>query len=128
MPETEDGYRKHTFAMDMAYYDQTCASCHTDVSGTYNIGGLQDEIKVMLDKLELAILDAAGASKIDAAGGAFIFYDNNGEVMTDIPHEAYVATYNWRIVKKDGSYGVHNPLYAKSLLKESYNYLTGNEL
>lgn len=128
MPETEDGYRKHTFKMDIAYFDQTCGTCHVDVSATYNIGGLQDEIKSMLDKLEAAILDATGAARIDTGGGVFTYYDANDEVISEISHEAFVATYNWRLVSKDGSYGVHNPLYAKSLLQESYKALTGENL
>lgn len=128
MPETQYGYRKHSFKMDIAYYEQTCGGCHIGESDTFNLGGLQDEIKAMLDQLELAILESTGASRIDTGGGVFIFYDEMGEVMTNISHEAYVATYNWRMVAKDGSYGIHNPLYSKSLLKESYKYLTGNEM
>jgi nitrate/TMAO reductase-like tetraheme cytochrome c subunit len=129
MPETENGYKSHTFKADLKYFDQTCGSCHVDQTlKTFNIGGLQDEIKAQLAKLETAILDATGAVKIEAGGGAFSYYDADGNQITDIPHEAYVATYNWRLVAVDGSFGVHNPLYAKSLIQESYKYLTGEDL
>ncbi|NLT93980.1 MAG: ammonia-forming cytochrome c nitrite reductase subunit c552 [Clostridia bacterium] len=129
MPETEKGYKSHTFKADLKYFDQTCGSCHVDQTiKTFNIGGLQDEIKEQLAKLEQAILDATGAVRIEAASGSFTYYDAEGNQITDIPHEAYVATYNWRLVAKDGSYGVHNPLYAKSLIRESYKYLTGEDL
>ena len=129
MPVTEEGYKSHTFKADLKYFDQTCGSCHVDqTEKTFNIGGLQDEIKEKLNKLEKAILDATGAVKIETGVGAFTYYDAQGNVITDIPHEAYVATYNWRLVAEDGSFGVHNPLYAKSLLEKSYNYLTGEDL
>ncbi|MGI6225960.1 MAG: ammonia-forming cytochrome c nitrite reductase subunit c552 [Peptococcales bacterium] len=129
MPETENGYKSHTFKADLMYFDQTCGSCHVDETiKTFNIGGLQEEIKEKLAKLERAILDATGAVKIDTAGGVFTYYDAEGNQITDISHEAYVATYNWRLVNADGSFGVHNPLYAKSLINESYKYLTGKDL
>jgi nitrate/TMAO reductase-like tetraheme cytochrome c subunit len=128
MPVTEEGYRLHTFKANLDYFAQTCATCHVDQEPTFNIGGLQDEVKLMLDKLEAAILDAAGAAKIDTGGGVFTYYDANGEEISEVSHEVYVASYNWRLVAKDGSYGVHNPLYAKSLLQESYKLLTGEDL
>lgn len=129
MPETENGYKSHTFRADLKYFDQTCGSCHVDgTEKSFNIAGLQDEIKEKLAKLEAAILDATGAVKIDTGGGVFTYYDADGNIITDIPHEAYVATYNWRLVAADGSFGVHNPLYAKSLITESYKFLTGKDL
>ncbi len=127
MPQTDEGYKSHSFNMDLAYIDQTCASCH-EGADTFNINGFQDEIKGMLTTLEAAILEASGAATIETGGGVFTYVDSNGEAIQSIPHEVYVATYNWRMVAKDGSYGVHNPEYAKTLLDESYKALTGNSL
>lgn len=129
MPETNDGYKSHTFKSDPEYQEQTCGSCHVDEIGkSFNISDLQNEIKLQLDKLETAILDATGAVKIDAGKGAFTYYDADNNQIANISHEAYVATYNWRLVAAEGSFGVHNPLYAKSLINESYKYLVGGDI
>lgn len=127
MPETKDGYKKHSFTMDIEYFKQTCGDCH-EGSETFNINGFQDEIKIMLTTLETAILDITGAVTIETGGGVFTYIDSNGQAIENISHQAYVATYNWRMILKDGSYGVHNPEYAKALLQESYKSLTGKEL
>lgn len=129
MPVTKDGYKSHTFKADFEYKEETCDSCHVEeIEKTVNMRELQDEIKKDLEKLRLAILEATGAARIDSGGGAFTYYDANDNPITTIPHEAYVATYNWRLVDSEGSYGVHNPLYAKSLIGESYKYLMGEGL
>lgn len=127
MPETENGYMKHSFNMDIAYIEQACGDCHEGAE-TFNINGFQDEIKSKLATLENAIKDATGAERINVGGGAFTFIGPDGEAIRDVSHEVYVATYNWRILMEEGSYGVHNPEYALALIQESYKALTGKEL
>ncbi len=129
MPTTADGHKNHTFEVKPEDFDQTCGTCHDKAfTKMTTLGGVQNEIKSYLNKLEQAILEATGAERIDHAGGVFVYYDRDGNEVTGISHEAYVATYNWQLVHVEGSYGIHNPLYAKSLIRESYKYLTGNEL
>jgi hypothetical protein len=36
------------------------------------------------------------------------------------------AHYNYILVARGGAYGVHNPLYVKELLYDSYKAVTGN--
>ncbi|SDC16971.1 MULTISPECIES: ammonia-forming cytochrome c nitrite reductase subunit c552 [unclassified Candidatus Frackibacter] len=123
MIEAEEGYEQHTFVMEEEAIEQVCSKCHSDID-TFNLNGYQDETKERLEKLKKAVLEATGAAEIDSYHGGFLFKDENGEEIKDIPHEAYVAAYNWKLVKGDGSYGVHNPKYAKDLLEKSYEFLT----
>lgn len=129
MPETEDGYTSHKFVMNTTYIEKTCGECHKGTEN-YNVNGFQDNIKSMLDQLEAAILEATGAVSIGSASGQLLFEGANGEPMTtsEISTEAFVAGYNWYGVKTEGSYGIHNPKYAESLLKNSFKALTGNDM
>jgi formate-dependent nitrite reductase cytochrome c552 subunit len=129
MPETDEGYVSHSFVMDVAYIDQTCGSCHSGID-SYNMDGYQDNIKAMMAQLEEAIKDATGAVTIGSGGGQLLFENADGEPMTteEISTEAFVAGYNWYGVKSDGSYGIHNPKYTESLLKNSYKALTGEDM
>jgi hypothetical protein len=128
MPATKGGYMQHTFGMDLDYISQQCGTCHTSAKD-YNYRGLQTEIKGMLDKVYAAILEDTGADKVTMSGGAFHFHKGDTTLaVKDISLSAYVAVYNWRVVKYDASYGVHNPAYAKQLLRESYKLLTGKTL
>jgi formate-dependent nitrite reductase cytochrome c552 subunit len=129
MPETKEGYLSHTFTMDTAYIAQTCGTCHNGID-TYNMGGYQDNIKAMMAKLEEAIKEATGAVAVGTDVGQLKFENAAGEAMTieEISIEAFVAGYNWYGVKSDGSYGIHNPKYTESLLKNSYRALTGKDM
>jgi hypothetical protein len=128
MPTTKGDYKQHTFGMDLDYISQQCGTCHTSATN-YNYRGLQTEIKGMLDKVYAAILADTGADKVTMSGGAFHFHKGDATLaVKDISPSAYVAVYNWRMVKYDASYGVHNPAYAKQLLRESYKLLTGKTL
>ncbi len=129
MPRTNDGYVSHKFVMDPTYIDQTCGGCHSGIQN-YNLNGFMDEVKSMLNKLEQAIKDATGAEKIYSAAGQLVFETADGNRLTtaDVSTEAFVAGYNWYAVKTDGSYGIHNPRYTVSLLKNSYKALTGQDM
>lgn len=129
MPDTDNGYAAHTFYMDEAYLEQSCATCHSGID-TFNLNGVQDEVKAMKDQLYEAILDDTGATEVTTAGGQFIFEIADGSTLEveEVSDEAYLAAYNWYLVKGDGSLGVHNPAYAKSLLRNSYENLTGEEM
>lgn len=128
MPKTQKGYMQHTFGMDKTYIAQQCGTCHTGI--TDYAPKKKEEIKKMLEKLHAAILEKTGAATIEMGGGQFTFKTADGKAIEpkNISHEAYVAVYNWRLVKYDGSYGIHNPKYAKSLLEVSYERLTGQAL
>ncbi|MDW7673611.1 MAG: ammonia-forming cytochrome c nitrite reductase subunit c552 [Bacillota bacterium] len=129
MPKTEDGYKAHSFKMDEAYISQTCGSCHAGID-SYDYNGFQTDLYNKLKKVEKAILADTGAAELSSGGGQLIFLDSEGNAIPaeKISQEAYVAYYNYKLVKAEGSMGIHNPKYAKSLLENSYKALTGNDL
>ncbi|MBS4032164.1 MAG: ammonia-forming cytochrome c nitrite reductase subunit c552 [Clostridiales bacterium] len=129
MPETEDGYVSHIFVMDVAFVDQTCGSCHSGIEN-YNLNGYQDNVKAMLTQLKEAVMEATGAVDITSASGQLVFKAADGTSMTtdQISTEAFVAGYNYYGIKSEGSYGVHNPKYTESLIKNSYKALTGEDM
>lgn len=100
----------------------SCKECHGGNIATFDlvrqdydmngvIEGVQTEVKGLLDRL----------------GRLLPPYDNPDVVVTS----AYTvqqrrAAYNYKFVKDDGSYGVHNAAYAVNLLKASIADLTGD--
>ncbi|MDW7650184.1 MAG: ammonia-forming cytochrome c nitrite reductase subunit c552 [Bacillota bacterium] len=129
MPETEDGYASHTFVMDVAYIDQTCGSCHDGIEN-YNYKGYQDNVKAMLDQLKAAIFEETGAVDLYSERGQLVFEGPDGEPLSieQVSTEAFVAGYNYYGIKYEGSYGVHNPQYTNSIIKNSYKALTGEDM
>ncbi|MDW7674925.1 MAG: ammonia-forming cytochrome c nitrite reductase subunit c552 [Bacillota bacterium] len=129
MPKTEDGYVSHDFAMNPEYIDQTCGSCHVGAKD-YTVGGnLKAELEGMLAELHDAAVEAVpGATAIGMSRLQFPFVDAEGKRLdiANVSLEAYVAAYNYYMIKDDldnFSQGVHNPQYAKSLIRESLKKL-----
>ncbi len=129
MPETEDGYKDHSFTMDLAYIDQACGTCHVGIED-YNLNGFVDEIQAMLDTLKEAIFAETGAVDLYSSRGQLVFEGPDGEPLStdEVSLEAFVAGYSYYEVKYEGSYGIHNPAYARSLLQNSYKALTGEDM
>jgi len=110
----------------------TCRECHPglastnrpavgDYDGSGFAGGIQDEVSGLLDALKAAIL----------AADARVTFDGQGFLRDGIPGlpGATVAlqrgAYNWEVVFKDGSRGIHNAPRAVALLQRSYKEITG---
>ncbi|OEH85304.1 hypothetical protein BHU72_04205 [Desulfuribacillus stibiiarsenatis] len=129
MPYTNEGYKSHTFKADVANINQTCGTCHAGITD-FNYNGFQTEITDLLTKVKKAAIEKAGASDLTYAGGAFTFHDAQGAEIDikQIPFEAYVGAYNWRLIALDGSGGIHNPQYARSILRETYRFITGQQI
>ncbi len=129
MPETGDGYRDHSFTMNLDYIDVACGACHVGIED-YNLNGFVDEIQAMLDTLKEAIFAETGAVDLYSAAGQLVFEGPDGERLSteDVSLEAFVAGYSYYEVKYEGSYGIHNPAYARSLLQNSYKALTGEDM
>ncbi|MDW7675657.1 MAG: ammonia-forming cytochrome c nitrite reductase subunit c552, partial [Bacillota bacterium] len=130
MPKTEEGYKTHNFGADVAYADQTCGTCHGSVD-SFNINGYQTEITKIKEKVKKAVVDAVpGAVEMTTSHGQLAFKNAAGEYIDagEVPQAAYIAAYNYKLVDYDGSKGVHNPKYAKSLLLNSYKNLTGKDM
>lgn len=130
MPETEDGYRAHNFQMDTAYIDQTCGTCHNDIGEDYNYRGFVDEIEEKRNNLLAAITEETGAVNVTTGGGQLVFEGPDGEPLgiEDVSLEAFVAGYTYYEIYAEGSHGIHNPAYARSLLDNAYEALTGEPM
>src|SRR3989339_749855 len=94
----------HNFSPDY----RKCAECHTGAT-SINIGGVQTEIEILLEDL-------------------FAFLPNDGTEL--LPYdtlnwtrEQREAGYAYFFVRRDGSLGVHNQAYTRSLLNNAIQYL-----
>lgn len=85
--------------------DDTCLNCHS--SRPAEVTGFEDDFLRLKN-----LLIAAGA------------LDEEGNTVRDtLPAHVAQATWNWRYLYQDHSHGVHNPNYAKALLKNSIEAL-----
>lgn len=122
-----------------------------DYDGDRKIEGIQDEIKGLIAVLEEAINEKLGYPEAHAVstGGQIIIYtdmkhtdslthkyeNNKWVVDTTKPYwtnpaakEIYNALFNIFFIEDEGSYGIHNPVYAVQLLQKSYKELTGHDV
>ncbi len=111
-----------------------CVQCHGQISSfdmvkvDYNgdgvIEGVQTEVQHLLDKLSTLLPPTnyyANANNYEADGLV-----KTPSSQTNWPAKFLKASYNWQLVKADGSFGVHNAAYAVGLLKASIGDLTGD--
>lgn len=125
-PSTPDGELGHTWEQAV----EVCATCH---DADFNFGGVQD--LVVADVMALgACLEAEGV--IDFPGGvaaAGIAADHGGfdapeyhPIVGDHP-EPFVAAYlAFNALVEDGSWGVHQPEYARELAAAALAYMQAN--
>jgi len=115
---------------------QACQPCHGELSaftdvmakadfdGDGIVEGVQEEVQGLLDKLQLAILDASTSPEARAA------FERNfigalGDAMISTRAQR-AAGYNWAYVEFDGSKGIHNATYSIQLLQQSIESLATN--
>jgi predicted CxxxxCH...CXXCH cytochrome family protein len=124
-PSTPDGELGHTWeaATDV------CATCH---DADFNYKGIQDEVASALDRLG-ACLEAEGVIELPAGEAASAIAADHGgydapeyhPVVGDHP-EPYVAAYLvFNALVEDGSFGVHQPEYARALADAALQYMIG---
>jgi hypothetical protein len=102
MGDSSDGdFGSHTFKA--SFSAPICATCHDTVPT--EVAGLADDMAALHDKLlELGLIDEDGSTL----------------VQTDmIPFKTAQALWNYKTVEEDHSHGVHNPEYAKALIKNA---------
>jgi hypothetical protein len=94
---------RHTFEPDVS----ACVTCHSDAED-FDIDGVQTEVAALITELS-ELLKAKG------------LLDEEGEpVVGDYPAAQASALWNYIFIAvEDGSLGVHNPGYTKSLLEAS---------
>ena len=89
----------HTFKRN----NTACTTCHTTVPT--EVAGLAADMAALHDKLfALGLITADGSTIVQT---------------TKIPFKTAQALWNYKTIEEDGSNGIHNPLYAKSLIKNA---------
>ena len=103
---------------------KACEPCHgalrnfdryaaADYDGDGKIEGVQTEVKGMMTILAKALPP---------------YNQDLIAVDSSFTQKQLNATYNYRFVLSDGSYGIHNTRYAVGLLRASYKNLTGKDI
>ena len=116
-----------------------CVQCHGPISSfdmakvDYNgdgvIEGVQTEVQHLLDKLSTLLPPRSGYQANPnnyVADGLVKNSDSLMAIYTNVPTKFLKAYYNWDIVFRDGSLGVHNAPFVVGLLKVSIADLTGD--
>ena len=92
----------HTFAA--SFSSPTCTPCHGTTVPT-EVAGLAADMATLHDKLlALGLIDATG---------------NTLKQTVNVPFKTAQALWNYKTVEEDHSKGVHNPKYAKYLIKNA---------
>lgn len=98
-----------------------CEKCHDDVT-TFDLNGRQTEIKALWEELGLLLKDRNSGILPDYKPGDKCATCHRGGTMPfDVdPHLVLENAYtNYKLVKNDRSWGVHNYEYTKKLLVDS---------
>ncbi len=108
----------HSMALSHVEYDDSgvqtkytaftaaCTECHEgELVDNFDLRGIQSGVKAKLETLRVALEDAGVMT-------------TEGRIVTGVEHtQAEVAAFwNYKLVKDDGSYGIHNKQYANDLL------------
>ena len=89
----------HTFMPAVS----SCVACHADAE-SFDIDGFQTEVEEKMEQLKTSLI-------------ALGYMDEEGHpVRSDAPSNIAEAVWNYRHIYQDHSHGVHNPVYAQSLL------------
>ena len=129
--EANSGIGNHSFAPALS----TCksAGCHVGATSFDVIGGQTDmkgsrELRAALNGLDW--LTRAEVAPFDALTPAQVADDNFKE---DLPKSSSGLTagqagavYNYLVIARGGAGGIHNPLYVRQLIFDSYLEVTGN--
>jgi hypothetical protein len=139
MPDvaTNAGVPNHTFNPQIS----TCSasSCHTPAPTTFDVAGGEATVKSVLTDLERAMNNlgwltrsstAPYATLTDNDAGTGLVGDGNWALDQPMPGVTLTgpqagAMYNYILVARGGAFGVHNPLYVKQLMYDSYVAVTG---
>ena len=120
-----------------------CNTCHTkvqgfnrtaygDFDGNRKIQGIQTEVKGLLELIKQAVeerLDGGNGGQITESHGKVVFLAKDGKTeLKNVPVPLYKAAYNYLFVENDGSFGIHNPVYAVQLLQTSFKAATGQDV
>jgi hypothetical protein len=101
--------------MKMTYDSDTpntagCVFCHADIE-TFDLNGVQTEIASLLDELKTLLI---ANNVID---------DSDHAVPGTVPSDEAGSLMNYLLILEDGSLGVHNTRYSRTLLQNSIEAL-----
>jgi hypothetical protein len=130
--DSNAGIGDHSFAPALS----TCTSsgCHVGATSFDVIGG-QTDMKESLRELRQALSDAAWLTRsevapFDALTPQQIADDNFAEdsprAATGLTAAQAGAVYNYLLIARGGAGGIHNPLYVRQLIFDSYVEVTGD--
>ncbi len=148
---TTAGHNKvgdHTFSMSYMDGDtkvenlDTCNQCHAgaftvdkfdfkslaakDWDGNGEVSGVQTETQGLLDRVR-TLLETSGVQSIQNEAGFYTGFRTNGLSADAVIRDAqFKAAWNWMMINRDGSKGVHNPLYTIRLLQNTFTDLSTN--
>jgi hypothetical protein len=142
----------HTFSVAAAYTTgnvtrevqnvATCNQCHKDKKGaglatTFDfkgttakdydgngiVEGVQTETQNLLDKVRI-LINQTGIASTKNAAGAFAGFSSTGISATDpLKTAQQKAAWNWMLINRDGSRGVHNTQFSIRLLQTTWTDL-----
>jgi len=135
MPEIESnqGIGDHSFYPQLS----ACLNCHQTAT-SFDVAGGQTEVKAALSELRAVLNDLTWLTQSHEAPYEPLTDDQledeefhldevypNGPDSTDLSADEAGALYNYLILARGSAYGVHNPIYTKQLIFDSYFALTG---
>lgn len=145
--ETESGYRLvggHTWKMTngSTEFISSCTGCHpglgsfnrtarADYDGDGAVEGVQGEISGLLLALTTKLLaiystNISGGTTADASGVitvAALSYKNQA-AQNAAPIDYRRAMYNYNVIARDGSLGIHNTAFAVQLIQRTYTAIS----
>lgn len=112
-----------------------CDRCHAgldtfdrntgrDFDGNGVAGGVQTEMRGLVENLWDALAAADTGQALSRPGGPGTFIEVLGDLTRSTP-QLRQAAYNYNFVVRDGSWGVHNTVYAVQVLQRTYGFVTG---
>jgi hypothetical protein len=116
-----------------------CVKCHgamtdfnmvkVDYNGDGVIEGIQTEVQKLMDKLSTLLPPRSGYQSDPTkyvADGLVKTSDSQMAIYTNVPTKFLKGYYNWDVVFRDNSLGIHNAQFVVGLLKASIGDLTGD--
>jgi hypothetical protein len=133
-PIGDHTFRIHDEESGESTVAEACGECHEGLTTTDRVlavprdfdgngasQGVQTEVRGILDRLQTELLNRLPGTSLSASTGTISISSANWKKLT---LDQRAALYNFNLMVKDGSLGVHNTKYAIAVLQRSYLRLT----
>jgi hypothetical protein len=111
------------FAVNMFDFKSAAAK---DWDGDGVTNGVQTETQGLLDRVRTLLNDTGLVSVTNALGETTGYRTNGLSATFEIREAQLKAAWNWMMINREGSHGVHNPLYTIRLLQNTWTDLNTN--